>query len=601
MEAADSAKYGASLWAQSDKDFAKVFGVLMQTTGQAGSRKSPPLRRDSGQECPASATGASVAGTGEDGHGEVAEVVKDRAARGDKGREKALQVRATNMRIRAGVAGQKTANHERTRLRLKISSVLQAVVTRVELHERQEKARKFREGKRVAGLGPDPSLGDADMYALGLTGVNKDDHLPGEEIVVTPRRVAILDGISLVELDMLRADAWFFFKGPVVDEASKDASPNGGFAGQSSSTESAEDASLEPLINFFTPPREETDVPIQEYARKLRAQLTPPNPDYGNQIFGSSGPGSMTDGESAFGLAPSLNASDTWDPLDRMPCLGRKPGVRSDEASPVLTKVREVYNRRDEADAKWVEDRREAMVRRFALNDFKAQEQIRERQLEIFKQKELHKVRMLEAEERKEMLDAELYASNQIADAVKTRGVRVANNRADCKVEEKRDKATEYLKSWYAGVERSDRYLAHREMAMTQAAEVSWATKMGRLDKIGFDRHNRSETHSHRNDMLKASIQASTKGQIDQRRHASTLAIAEAQEAKQQAAAQRREKGYVGRYGFVERAFGSEATSFDPKNHWMTPDRRDASWQKHVEGWKSPSISASAPSLRATM
>merc|ERR1712048_189140 len=148
----------------------------------------------------------------------------------------------------------------------------------------------------------------------------------------------------------------------------------------------------------------------------------------------SPGTSIMSEGGSTFGLAPSLEPTGTWNPLERMPCQGRHPAVRSDMPSPTLMKVREVYNRRDEADARWVDDRREAMVRRFALNDFKAQEQLRERQLETIKQKELHKVRMLEAQEKKEMYDAELYASNLIFDKVKHSRIRLANSRADAKV-----------------------------------------------------------------------------------------------------------------------------------------------------------------------
>merc|ERR1712187_341245 len=139
-----------------------------------------------------------------------------------------------------------------------------------------------------------------------------------------------------------------------------------------------------------------------------------------------------------------------------------------------------------------------------------------------------------------------------------------------------------------------------KELAMTRAAEASWAKKMERLDKIGYDRHNRSETHMHKNTALKVSIQASSRGLLEQRREQKAAKIQVELEAKQQSAAERREKGYVGRYGFVEKAFGPGANGFDAKHHWMTPDRRDGSWKKHVDTWRKDDLSASAPTLGAT-
>merc|ERR1712194_288771 len=133
---------------------------------------------------------------------------------------------------------------------------------------------------------------------------------------------------------------------------------------------------------------------------------------------------------------------------------------------------------------------------------------------------------------------------------------RLANSRAEAKVEQIRGKAEKHLQDWQDGVDRSERYLRDREKAEIQAAEVSWTKKMERLDRIGYDRHNRSETHMHKNTALKVSIQASSKGLLEQRREHRAMTIGEESEEKQQIAAERREKGCVGRYGFVEKAFG---------------------------------------------
>merc|ERR550537_974255 len=131
-----------------------------------------------------------------------------------------------------------------------------------------------------------------------------------------------------------------------------------------------------------------------------------------------------------------------------MPCLGRHPPVRKDEESPTLAKVREVYQRRDEQDAQWVDERREGIARRLALNAFKAREQQRELLLQDFKQKELHKVRMLQAEEKKAMMDYEIVERTEVMGIQKIHRLMVANERAERFKEEKRENVSASLQSW---------------------------------------------------------------------------------------------------------------------------------------------------------
>merc|ERR1719247_4041227 len=110
-------------------------------------------------------------------------------------------------------------DHGRRKLRAKIAGVLLEVRKRQVLHEQQERQRKFREERFARGVGPPPELGDSTQEALGLSLFEEssdDVPMPAESKVALLRRTALLDSLSLHELDMMRKAPEWFFSGPAI-------------------------------------------------------------------------------------------------------------------------------------------------------------------------------------------------------------------------------------------------------------------------------------------------------------------------------------------------------------------------------------------------
>lgn len=284
-----------------------------------------------------------------------------------------------------------------------------------------------------------------------------------------------------------------------------------------------------------------------------------------------------------------------------MPSLGRHPPVDGDMASPTLSKVREVYQKRDAADAKWMEGRREAMAQRFSQNAFKAREQQREVQLQVFKSKELHKVRMLEAEERKSMYKAEQQQSRELSDQSKTEAIERANRKASFLLERKRDKATETLEDWREGMEQCQQTLRDQERRRIRQGRQHWQEMNKRLDKVAESKHNKTKSMAEQNEHLRSRIQSSLSSQVLEERRLEGMERVEAMEARLEAAAVRRQQVKRGTcYDFLEQAFGNQAVGFDAKHHSVSVDRRSASWQRNAKGWASLTRSTfSMPSIGA--
>lgn len=287
-------------------------------------------------------------------------------------------------------------------------------------------------------------------------------------------------------------------------------------------------------------------------------------------------------------------------PLEMMPSLGRHPPIRADQASPTLTKVREVYQRRDELDAKFVEERAEAISRRLALNSFKAREQQRELSLQDFQTKELHKVRMLQAEEKKAMLEAERQQNIELMGIQKIHRIMLANERAECIKEEKREGVQHSLDIWKEGVQRCDHMLKKSEWEKRKDGERNHGKYMQRLNTIAQNKieSKQSRNHVQKNDDLKSSIQSSLCSQLKEQEIQNSLDRADAFNEKQNAAAFRRQCHMLGnRYCFVEKAFGANAIGFDAKSHSVAVDRRSKSWVRNSEEWGKSKGTFSAPNL----
>jgi len=357
----------------------------------------------------------------------------------------------------------------------------------------------------------------------------------------------------LEELDMLRRNTLFFFEGATVTA----------LCTATLEAEAAEQAiqvrlSLEPLVDFFTPAREDKNMPTGAYMRKLRNELEDSSANAASLLaraYTSKNNGSIE----------SLQPPAGFDPSARMPCQGQLPAVREDRESPTLRKVKDVYGRRGEADARFMEGLQQAMVRREAQNAFKAAEQQRERQLEVFKQKELHKVRMLETEERKAMLDLEQQERVELLEVVKARRLRQAEAKAEDCVEERRDRATITLDRWRHGMERSQRYLREEQRWMIARSETKWGNYVARLWSLGLERHDTQQSHGQKNYMLKVRIQHAHSAQLAAKEKEDSESLKQVLEVKQQKAAERREKLRTSQYNFRERSLAPQARNLQGK------------------------------------
>mmetsp|Transcript_39282 Transcript_39282/g.69069 ORF Transcript_39282/g.69069 Transcript_39282/m.69069 type:complete len:692 (+) Transcript_39282:124-2199(+) len=561
-------------------------------------------------------------------------------------RATALSKRAKMQRFRAAECAEKTVNHGKRRLRVKVANVLMEVRRRQDLHQNQERARHFREQRCAFGRGCGPDLGDATQGALGLsrpvTVDLKEDSCPP----TSPRRTAILDSLTLSELDILRRTPEFFFSGPAVTAAVAPAHPvpprsqSAGMLGSVSSgltddassstgksparalTAPAPDvAGLEDLMEFFSCSRADRSIDVGRYVRNLRAQLAE-MAQKAQGLMPLSGShakkpidwrqklcrtpnlmGSMTDGApSTAGQKSRPDDSMTmFEPLEMMPCLGRHPHIREDEVSPTLARVREVYNRRDLQDAKWVEDHREAIANRLALNAFKAKEQQRELLLEVFKQKELHKVRMLEAEVRKSMLDTEARDHLDLLRLQKHHRGQRASEAAELSIEERREAARSALDAWQTGARNAQRHLWKEATRRRIDGARKLDKYMTKINAFGETKHNVVTNQTSKNDELKTRIHESLSVQIQQQRVEEAAICAEITDAKLEAAAHRRKQAQLGnRYNFVEKAFGETAVGFDAKHHAVATNRQSPSWKRNAEAWAKQRDTFGIPSISST-
>jgi len=577
----------------------------MSTQIQQATQDSPPLQRTLAKAACSSAPASPASGF-----------------RTTNSREECLEKREKQRKHKASVSAENKLLHDKKRLRNKVATVLIEVRKRQDLHQLQEKAKKFREQRYLAGRGPAASLGDSDEYALGLSCFAEPG---GEQAAASPRRSALMESLSLEELGMLREHPAFFFTGNAIAgamsrEQAMQASRSLGALPSVSSTSSADvekapkglwigsvDANVfEDLIEFFSVSNAEKSVDVSVYARNLRTQLLASTGRNNHHLSG----GSATDvnwrkrlcrseaEEQPQEEQPATDESLPKPPLEMMPCLGRHPQIRDDRQSPTLQKVREVYSRRDEQDAQWLEEKREAISRRVALNAFKAREQQRELQLQDFKQKELHKVRMLQAEEKKAMLDAEIAERTEVLGIQKIHRLMVANDRAERLKEEKRDQAQMALETWRTGVERAQQYSRMAEWEKRKDGE-RWREKYAkRLTELGERKRNVMTSQGQKNDELKKNIQASLSSQMSETNIVECMERAKVCKEKQEAAMLRRHQYQLGsRYGFVEKAFGANADCFDAKHHSVAVDRRGKSWQSSADAWKKVQGSFSAPVL----
>eukprot|EP00929_Paragymnodinium_shiwhaense_P119341 TRINITY_DN91226_c0_g1_i1.p1 TRINITY_DN91226_c0_g1~~TRINITY_DN91226_c0_g1_i1.p1 ORF type:complete len:649 (-),score=220.00 TRINITY_DN91226_c0_g1_i1:99-2045(-) len=489
--------------------------------------------------------------------------------------------RAQQLRFKSADAKISMEDLGKRGLRKKVVDICKEVSRRQKLKQQQESARKFRERRFRHGHGPSADLGDASEFALGLnSGIFDPADIEGQAAAASPRRVSILETLSMQEFEKLRQDTHFFFVG-AFGPGEED----------------------EDLIDFFMPSRNDKDITVAEYVRRLRQKIEVPknSPKHGRREAASPLLGGGVGFHDA--LSTSLSSpgfSKSWSHVDMMPCMGKKPAVRDDMRSPTLHKVRDVLNRRDALNEKIMRDREETMNARAALSSFKAKEQHREIMMNRFKQTELHKMRMLEAKERKEQREAEDEENLLVYDAQQEERLARTNLRAERCLEARRIAASQNIDDWVSKVERCERNMNRAEAARIKGAEESWDKYVEKLWKIGIDRHTRISSQAQKNDKLKSQIQSSLVQQLSDQQKRESIALMQEIEEKQGAAAWRREHGLKSRYNFVEKAFGEGSHNFDHRHHCEAVDRRSASWRKSSEAWarQSDSFGDSSSMLR---
>lgn len=509
---------------------------------------------------------------------------------------KAEEERAKNLRMRSGDLAFKSSDHDKRRLRMKILGILQEVQRRFQLHTQQQANKNFREHREAIGRGAKADLGDTTKMALGLAGL---DHEGGNESAqaqgaASPRRTAILASLSPTELELLGKDPGFHFRGPLVALLEPTMIPGAKPAQASEDEEpvSAMVASLELLADFFAPLKKDKELTSAEWREKLVARAKP----LADTDSCSSKPPSK-----AMPQLPPAEAARRA--TERMPSLGRHPPVNAgDMSSPTLAKVREVYQKREEADAQWMQERREGMEQRHSQNAFKAREQQREIQLQVFKSTELHRLRMLEAEDRSLTYQAEREQNLQFAEQSKKETIEKANRKATYLLEKKRERATEQLQDWRDGMEQCAQTLRDQERRRIRQGHQHWQEINKKLTKVAERKHNKMKSMSEQNEHLRSRIQSSNSSQMLEERSRISSERLEAVEARLEAAALRRQQVKRGTcYDFLEQAFGDEAVGFDAKSHSVSVDRRSPSWKRNARSWASLSRSTfSMPSLGAT-
>lgn len=544
-------------------------------------------------------------------------------------RSNCFDKKAELLRQKSRGTSERLADHARRRLKAKIATVLIEVRKRQDLHQLQEKAKKFREMRFARGSGINPkNFGDTTQHAFGLTCLSHSDN---EQAMTSPRRTALMESLTLEELAFIRERPVAFFTGNAIAPAMRPEQMAGDLdrtrsmgatTGSFSSTcspaprglwQGAADAdAFEDLIEFFSVSSADKAIDVKVYAYNLRVQLLASAGRH--NAMNGQGAASEVDwrkrlcryGDPDEGVQEEetvLDENMSQAPLEMMPCLGRHPPIRSDQHSPTLEKVREVYQRRDEQDVQFMDERRETITRRTALNAFKAKEQQRELLLQDFKQKELHKVRMLQAEEKKVLLDSESVERNEVMGIQKIHRLIVANERAERVKEDKRDHAQVALEAWHAGCERAQDRNRKMEWEKYREGERNYQKYMQRLTTLGESRmvDSKNRSQGQLNDELKSRIQDSLVFQIKEDDQRKSEAAAEALRQKLENAAVRRSMHQSGnRYHLVEKAFGVNSAGFDAKHHSVSVDRRSKSWQKSSEAWNKMKGSFSAPVLPPT-
>jgi hypothetical protein len=464
----------------------------------------------------------------------------------------AREKRAGRMASRTVAIGQHSKGNAKRKLRQKVLDLFSDLERRKKLQEHQDRSKKFREERFLRGEGPWPEVGDHSPLVLGISSA-------GRATGLSPRRACLLESLSNDEMDMLRKQARYY----LVDED---------------------------LIDFFTPVRTERDLPVEEFVQKLYQQHQRNDKLAKRSRFESSA-GSINEeakapsaAEVRASTAPATTSSLT---TELMPCMGRHPPSRNDQKSPTLLKVREAFRKKQVADAQFLEERRQAIVRKESISDFRAKQQKEAEGQSNDKAVEEKRQRMFAAEERKATADQ----INQLrADKLKVQQEEhLAEGclRAAVAKEKRTESASNKLVEWHSKHSLGQERLRKLESAKLEEAEQGWSDYVMKLWTIGYKKHVAITQKGKANAQVFQEAQAAIRERLKRTEQTRSELLKAEIETKQEAAAYRRDRSLRSHYHFLEEAFGPQAGAFDWKHHAGNEvDRRGASWQRHAEAWK---------------
>lgn len=443
----------------------------------------------------------------------------------DEKSERARKIRLAAMdERRSGAAGRENDRRKRL-LRKKVGGLLDEVLRRQKLRDRQRHQRRTAEQRWASGKGPQSTLAEVTSLSLGL----------GDGIG-SPRRANLMRFLTTDELLLIRDDTNFY-----LDDGREERGAG--------------------ILGFFSPQKSEVD-DFVNYRLRLQREI---EEDRGRSQ--TSLPWVKEE--------VSSRASQTWhsgDPPpdystdDRMPSLTGKAPQRDDTKSPILARVREVVERRNDINERFVEKRLAEVQRRAVVNAFKVKQQQRELQAKILERKELGKVLAAETKARKDDMDvlAQQHADQkaaqklqQLKEAEQTRAMRkaevqqrVAGELQRCQQVTDAFEETQWLE----------------DEARRRAARQYRSSEDLRLREWATHRHDgliKVLTH----ETLRGRIQQSLKMQKEKELAAANQERMRAFEDRFSGAQQRREALQSGnrKYDFVSKAFGAAALKPDPR------------------------------------
>lgn len=513
--------------------------AMRETAGRpaepAKSAPSSPLRRALGS------------GSGGGGEGRPLKAASESLLSGPEkmaaARARAQELKRQQGAQQAEVMAQQAVMVTKRKLRAKIADIVIELRRREALRAQQDKNRKYLESLK----GP-----DAENWG------NHTSHAFGINPEVSPRRTHILDSLTLEELRLLKADLWFFFQGPAFQDKGRSPEEN--------------EAAVEDLMDFFTPSREELSETIEAYRARLLKELDAED-DWEDE------------NEVAEDRTERVSNATLRRAAERMPCLGRRVKL-PDEPSPTLERVKEARGRRDERDAEWVMDKVGSLMRKNAINAFKAREMKRERKMVAGVQTELQQLRTLEVERSRQSLEAKRKEKKRLLEAEAEMRHAAAELKAVEMIEHRRDEVTASLDAWARGVDRSQRYKSWEERQMQKKREDKFESTMSRINSVGEFKTRKEEKQSQKNDALKTGINKRLAEHLKQQQEERCDEILDKLEEKYEVAAAKRET--KSRYGILQKAFGKEAYGFDSKLHAVDIDRRSEVWQRGMERISNP-------------